>query len=116
MVDWWMDVALRIPVGKETHESFEVGRTDVKELGLREGRLLVALGRKPVLKFHKAAHADVVAVLGGHGPAGGIMIIQQMLRRHSVAHGGNNQLVVKTLLEKDNNFGMDRPHFEFVSR
>jgi len=76
MVDWWMDVVLRIPIGKKTHESSEVGRTDVKELGSREGRLLVVLGRKPVLKFHKAACVGVVAVLVGHRPAGGIIIVE----------------------------------------
>ena len=72
MVAWWMDVVVWIVVGKKTHEAFEVGWTDGKQLLPSEGRSLtpaVELHLEAVDELHKPTKTRMITLFVRKNPA-----------------------------------------------
>jgi len=79
--DWVADVVVRIPIRGKAQPTLDVRRPNEKQLGPCEGGTVVEVGRKAIQKFHEATQVGMVALLVGHDPTGGIIVIVDLMLR-----------------------------------
>jgi len=80
VVDWWVDVVVRVTTGHKTHETLNVIGSNVKKLPLSEGSSptpTVKFNGEATLKFHEPTNAGVALLLARHDPTDGCWIITQ---------------------------------------
>jgi len=82
VVDWWVDVVVRVTMRHKTH-LLDVIWPDIKKLLPSEGSSIaptVKFNREPMLKFHEETKVGVVDFLPWHDPTDGVVIVELMGR------------------------------------
>jgi len=84
VVDWWVDVVVRVTIGHKSHETLNIIGPNIKKFLPSEGSSpapTVKFNGEATLKFHEATNVGVTLLLVGHDPSNGIAIVDLMLRR-----------------------------------
>jgi len=84
VVDWWVDVVVRVTMRHKSHETQNVIGPNIKKFLPSEGSSpapTVKFNGEPVLKFYEPTNAGVMLLLERHDLPDGIVIVELMLRR-----------------------------------
>jgi len=84
VVDWWMDVVVRIVVRHQAKEALNVGGRYAEEFLASEDRLVVEGHAESVLKLHQTANVGVVDLLVGHDPAVGVVMVSLSINKRNI--------------------------------